>query len=243
MNIIKKISFLIILMILTFYFNIRPSEGANTSNNIITFFVETKPEIETKNLLNNEEEKINNDTIEEINPSKELISIPDLRVTYFGWTTVSDNKGQIVLPLKKTQSGITLIITPAIKPVLLNDALVSYFVLDAPATSYKINEFKDEKAKKSYWQITKSKLEKNKKIPVDAIVILANPENIDLKNMQPMTPNPNTVLPKLDINPKILKDMDDLALNFIEISNYFSVLNMQKKVTDKTISNILEYIT
>jgi hypothetical protein len=267
MNIIKKISFLIILVFFTFCRKIKPNE-THTSANVITFFIETekknseikndesedskKEDNEFKN--KNEDNEVKNNVIKdneikdseietkdnEIEYGKEekktflesFNGMPNVRVVYMGWTTLSDKNGQVILPFQQTKPEITLIVTPSIKPVLLNDTLVSYFILDEPGISYQINELNDEKTKKSYWQITKSQLTKNSKIPFNAIVIFSNPEDIIIPNEQyPMRHSANMVLPKLyaSKNQKFLKEMDEIALNFVSISRYFSTLRTQKK--------------
>jgi hypothetical protein len=148
---------------------------------------------------------------------------------YGGFFTYSDYEGQIVIPRKHSEDTLTLIITPRITPVIIQGNTVHHFITDetSPAKWYSFERVKRSQVTKdnlpALWKVTKMVPPANRIIPPYALVLLEEPDLIEVQEQEiPTTATANLILPDLYIDPDTSTAYS--ALNFLKISNYFAPL-------------------
>lgn len=100
-------------------------------------------------------------------------------VSYSGFIETSDNNGLVSFTRKHTSPHISLIITREVKPIYTFGNTVHHWELkNNNAAHFMIRKEFDEKTKKSYWDVQKEVLPTNNIIPLEAVIIFADPEHI-----------------------------------------------------------------
>lgn len=149
-------------------------------------------------------------------------TVEGLVATYFGWWTYSDYHGQVVFPLHHEQPKLLVVITPKISPILTHDHMVEGFFIP-PDVTYDVYNFERTIRKNSAeWTIKKSSLPAQKKVPLNALVILAKPEDIPIHegSFPGIKSGTDFVLPPLTIAHDTKLVMD--ALHSLTLNRYFS---------------------
>ncbi|MCX5922505.1 MAG: hypothetical protein NTX86_04215 [Candidatus Dependentiae bacterium] len=97
--------------------------------------------------------------------------------TYGGYLNVSDQYGQLSFPYKHSQKSVDILITPKITPIMMAGNTVHHWELEdnVPATMYHLEQQLDDQTKVTVWETKPAELPKNKKIPVQTIIIIAKP--------------------------------------------------------------------
>jgi hypothetical protein len=142
-------------------------------------------------------------------------------VTYRGLVTHSDFNGQISFPLRQEPETVTMVVTGGIKPVLLFSNTVHHLELveDFPADFYQFSRRKDELHKTVLWDVRKIK-PKNRRIPDDALVVIAPPSQIVvIEGKFSADQSPNFILPNIYVSDAITMSSD--ALQFLKVAKFF----------------------
>jgi hypothetical protein len=154
--------------------------------------------------------------------------------TYAGFVHASDVKGQLTFPRKHTRPFLYVIITPSIIPILMLDNTVHHWELapGAPYAVYTYERKKDKETKQYFWEVQQLPELKNHVIPLESLVIFAQPHYIYIPTGITLTKdNPNLILP--DIYVKKGFNLINNSLYVLNISQYLGQANRfyQKKPT------------
>ncbi len=201
--------------------------------NIIAFFKYEKPFIDLEaELLKEKIEKpgkINRWGL------KQLLTIPlstlGIIGAYAGYCTVSNSIGQLTFPRKHAKDEITVVITQKIKPVIVRGQTVRNFIVTpgAPSQWYTFTRNPaDQKIRTPYWTVKDLDVTENTRIPAEALIIFAKPEDIKIPTSPIATIGGTTLLlPTLDITK--LYRVEPNALQFLKVSKYFSPVKQYRR--------------
>lgn len=148
--------------------------------------------------------------------------IHGIYVIYHGMVTHSDFNGQVIFPLQQMSDTLQVIVTNAIRPVLLFGNTVHHLELEAdhPAAFYTYHRTVDEEEKTYRWEIKKNQTPPKKHIPDDALVIIAKPSDIIMHEGLFITEkSANVILPPLSVVDTLLTT--DLAFQFLKVAKFF----------------------
>ena len=126
--------------------------------------------------------------------------ISGIFATFMGYSTFSDANGQIAFPYKAKKTKFNVIVTASIKPVFMRGNTIHNYLV--PETKdlvwYTYNLTKGKDSKKYFWQVKEKQDIANKNLPIDSIIILAKPKEIDIKTgLFPVFGRPNVILPEI----------------------------------------------
>jgi len=145
--------------------------------------------------------------IRDLNSDKVVTNVP-LQATYGGFFVSSNHNGQIILPRKTENPEFYLMITPTIAPSISILNNVSHLIIpnQNPVVMYHL-ELQDQN-----WITTQVTIPDNRQVPLQAIVILTEPENVTLKEgRSPILLNKHLVLPSIYLT-KEVNDQNSLAI-------------------------------
>ncbi len=146
--------------------------------------------------------------------------------SYGGTFAVSDMNGQVAFGRKTPGPRLHLIVTEDIKAVpvnpLRNKTLLGFVPDPKAALQYYHYERKQDPETELYsWIVTEEPFAKNKRIPVDAIIIFAHPRHIVVPiGTTHTTESENLVLPDIFTTHNLTSALN--ALRFFKIRHYFS---------------------
>jgi hypothetical protein len=200
------------------------------SSSTISFFIRPLPRVldglrrEEKSLEmpKSETKKILNKVSKEFNPERLYSGI---YVSYLGQLARSDIQGHIVFPRKSIQSSFHLLVTPEIKPLLLNvlnrTSIIGLTLATLSDTSYYLYELVDSpETGLLTWYINEKPLP-DTLLPLDVIIVFAHPQDIMVPvGTTATTASNNLLLP--DIYITNTAQPTSVALQFLKLRNLFS---------------------
>jgi len=219
----------------------RGAKAERVTPSVMTFFIEYDPEPSLQKVREQEETETRQIvTMEEIKREERAFkkprSVPGIEATYYGTTTVSDSNGQIMFGRMHTGNELRVIITPAIVPVLIDENLVSYMKPspDEPLISYNLVREKNPHTTKWEWLVKKETTTKTERIPIDAIVILADPKLVYFKEgAYASIKGENFFLPTVYVR-RVDAEADEIAIRFLTANRYFAPIRLDdKKSTER----------
>lgn len=210
---------------------------AEISPHIITFFIRPLPPAykepdpaKLERSISSPEKIVKTLIKKEINT---LHLYSGIYASYSGHFAVSDMNGQITFPRKTAGPRLHLIVTEDVKAVpvdpLNNKTLLGFLPDPKAALQYYHYERKQDPETELYsWIVTEEPFIKNKRIPVDAIVIFAHPRHV----IVPMgtthtTDSENLVLPDIFTTHNLTSALN--ALRFFKVRHYFSPVKIEYK--------------
>jgi len=139
-----------------------------------------------------------------IKTHKRRTGVPGVMCMYAGHVALSDEKGQVVFPRTSPQEPkINFLITKGIKPAyMIAPATVHNWQLDPahPAHMYQIRLKQNEATELYYFEAMPTSLPKDNNIPINTIIIIAEPKNIFIPQGATITDySPNLTLPNVYI--------------------------------------------
>lgn len=155
--------------------------------------------------------------------------------TYAGFVEASSPyDGGIIFPRKHVKPLFHLIITKQIEPIIMLGRTVHHWELlpSVPASVYRIEQQQDPDTKLYYWHVAKEQLPDNK-IPLNGIVLFANPHDVHVSEGISLTTNdPQLELPDVYIN----EDYDPIraALRLLQINHFFRLIRPMYKAGNPT---------
>jgi hypothetical protein len=167
------------------------------------------------------------------NLSKHYLSpkLSGMFATYGGFLTTSDLNGEISFPRKHVKSFINLIITERLTPIVMASNTIHHWELEegAPAEAYRMEQKWDPETRLLYWDVTQEPLPKNNIIPLESMVLIADPKYVDVPlGISLFKDSPHLILPDIYIKKGINLTAD--ALYVLNLSHYFGgILPMYKK--------------
>lgn len=221
--------FLIVWFIITFYCIPMINAEQSSAPHIVTFFF--KPALvqfcdstachETLNHLVTIPGHINRTIL-----NQKLLSplISGIYVTYAGLITCSDFNGQVSFPIQQINDTFTLVVTDAIKPVLLFGNTVNHleFVENNPAQIYRFTRTHGiDKQTPTLWNVRKIERPVNNRLPENAIVIVAHPSHIVIiEGTSHADEGPNIILPHIYVTDTMTLSTN--ALQFLKVVKFFA---------------------
>jgi len=157
---------------------------------------------------------------------------------YGGYLNLSDANGHISFPYKHSKKSVSIIITHNIFPIWGPGNTVLHWQLEDNAKSamFTMSQKTDDTAKISYWDTQQAKLPDDKKIPPQAIIIIAKPHDIYMPiGVTPTTESPSLLLPDIYAKQGIDHVMDTLYM--LKWRHLFSPIHYQYK-TDPAHNNV-----
>jgi hypothetical protein len=165
---------------------------------------------------------------------KQLLTIPlstlGIIGAYAGYCTVTNSIGQLIFPRKHAKDEVTLVITQKIKPVIVRGQTVRNFIVTPGAASkwYTLTRESNEKTPTAFWTTKSLEPQESARIPADALIIFANPEDILIPQSPIATINGTTLLlPTLSVTKHYRVEPN--ALQFLKISKYFSTVKLSHR--------------
>lgn len=141
-----------------------------------------------------------------------------------GFTAISDNTGQIILPRYVATPELTIVVTQSLKPIpeALAPNTIHHWQIINPdkAAYYKADLIQDTETELYHWHISTTKQYKdNLIVPRDALIIFANPKHIIIPTGTITNPN----------NVKLNQTATNLVLpDFYSTQNIESVINSMR---------------
>jgi hypothetical protein len=154
-------------------------------------------------------------------------------VAYFGYIATSDKTGQVSFPRKHQKPSFSLLICRDITPIFMFKNTIHHWQIKhgSKASFYSIERQQDPTSKLYFWNIAKETIPENNHLPVNTIVVFANPEDVYVPEGISMTnKNPQLLLPSLYAKNSIEKPENALAA--IEIRTFFDPI-MRTYKTEK----------
>lgn len=145
--------------------------------------------------------------------------------TYAGFLSVSNTDGEIAFPRKHTDPQLYILVTEELVPIVRSGNTLSHWELneDRPAVMYQITKTKDENGPLEYYETAASSLPANNVVPLESIVIFANPRYVYIPlGVTPSTESPHLVLPDIYINHRI--NLTSPALHVLNVMHYYGAL-------------------
>lgn len=127
--------------------------------------------------------------------------------TYAGFLEASNPHGYIVFPRKHTNPSLKLLLTNRITPIIMFEQTIQHWQLipNEDAQLYTIEKTTDPDTQLTYWNVTKAELPEDNVIPMETLIIVAQPQHIYVPTGITITDDgPNLILPPIytrkDIN-------------------------------------------
>jgi hypothetical protein len=213
--------------------------SGQTSPHVITFFIRPLPVSTTPALEKALERQKKALTSQKIlkPPFDKVFNLPLLHagvyVAYAGTFAHSNADGQILFDRKTADPKLHVLITEDIKPVPidpLNEKTLYGFVVapKAQAQQYLIERLKDPETDLYEWHVTPEPLSKDKRIPIDTIIIFANPKHV----IVPIGPTATTLNESFILPDFYATEGHNSAANafqFLKIRHYFAPVSFEYK--------------
>jgi hypothetical protein len=158
---------------------------------------------------------------------KQLLAIPlstlGIIGAYAGFCAVSNNVGQLTFPRKHAKDEQIIVVTQKIKPVIIRGQTVRNFIVTpgAPSEWYQFIRKPADKVGNPYWIINSYEVPTSGRIPAEALIIFANPEDIKVPETAVVTlGGTSLLLPTLQVTKQYRVEPN--ALQFLKISKYFT---------------------
>ena len=213
----------------------------------MTFFIEQRPAEKPKEVQEIKKEALRTlVSIKQIK-QKQLASfekpraIPGVQVTYLGSAIHSDHNGQIFIARKHGGDTLTFVITPYIRPMMIDENLVSHFRVGTGLQSqwYSLTRKKDAVDKKWYWHVNKIQPPSDNSIPLETIAILADPANVFIDEGAHVTiKGSNFFLPTVYVKPD--DHTGSAAIPFIAVNRYFTPTHTLKKLSSERYAQAIQ---
>ena len=132
-----------------------------------------------------------------------------------GLVTFSDANGEVIFPRQQISEVVTVVVTNGIVPIFLSASTVYHNQLreNAPAAFYTYTRNHNQKTGKSTWIVQRIHPPAQNRIPDDAIVIIAKPEQIDIiEGVSETGDSANFILPHMYVKEKVTTPINVLSL-------------------------------
>ncbi len=148
--------------------------------------------------------------------------------SYAGFIEASDVKGQLTFPRKHARPFLYVIITSQVTPIMMLQNTIHHWEIPSgvPYAVYTYERKKDEETKKYFWDIQRIEELKDNIIPLESLIIFAQPHYIYIPTGITLTTNnPNLILP--DIYVKKGFNLIKNSLYVLNLNQYLGQVNRQ----------------
>ncbi|MCL4361312.1 hypothetical protein M1446_03085 [Candidatus Dependentiae bacterium] len=201
------------------------------STQIVTFFIKRyNGQIDLEKKIKDKLEKPGAITNAAIKRSLFPTYSRGILASYLGQICFSDRFGQIMFNYLTKKDVFTVVVTQSIKPVFMQGRTIHHWVLSESKDSkwYSFEKIQDPVNKQFYWNVTEKEIPANRALPLDAIIIFAQPEDIIVYTGKfPVPFENNIVLPDIYATKKINIPLS--AIQFLKIRKYFAPVKKEYK--------------
>ncbi|MFT6765137.1 MAG: hypothetical protein ACJAZS_000004 [Alteromonas naphthalenivorans] len=193
------------------------------SPHMITFFFKDYPTIEKNSF-----KKV---SLKKKNPRSGIV------VSYFGFMATSDKSGEIMFPRRHQKPDFSLLVCDNPEPIFMLENTIHHWQVrkNSKHAFYTLKRETDARTKLSFWDVKKSTLPSDKHLPVNTLVVFAEPETIYVPEGITLTNDkPQLFLPPIYAKQNHLAAKNALAA--LELRAFFDPLSRIyniKKHTDK----------
>lgn len=181
------------------------------ANPTITVFFEQTQEVEKVSQKLRKPGKLAKHTVRHI---IQHVPVAGILVTYGGYIATSSFNGEIIFPRAHQKSSVTILVTPEMMPIALFENTLLHWKLipGMPAKMYTCEQKYNEAKSQYYWDVKEVPLPEDNVIPLSALVIIADPKNIELEiGETPTNETANLILPDIQVKK---------GINIIKNSSY-----------------------
>lgn len=200
------------------------------SSGTITIFIRSRPAN-----VNNLQYKLDKKTT----PVSRMIIKSQLRrslisgiyASYAGFISSSDYNGEMIFPRKTTHDSLTLVITPAVDPVMLKGKTVNNLMVkkNEPVKVYTCTRKQELRKKYYYWDVESAHLNSSR-LPWYAIIFFADPTTLTLDLGTYVTEGGvHLLLPPLFNSKENFKQSE--ALRLLKINRFFAPVKKTYRFT------------
>jgi hypothetical protein len=160
--------------------------------------------------------------------------------SYFGYLNSSNTAGQLKFPRKHNDSSFKLVITERIEPLFMLENTINTWSIPEKAkyAYYSIERKKDEKSNLYFWDVQEEKLPSDRALPLNAIMLIAKPEELYVPTgIVPTTNTPQIVLPQIFVKSTIR--LAENALSIVPIRQFFESISLSSKTQGADIQSKL----
>lgn len=161
--------------------------------------------------------------------------------SYGGFLAASDVDGMISFPRRHDKPTIHFLITEKITPVIMIRSIIHHWELETgtPAVLYSVSRQKSVTANLFYWDVQEAQLPNDKHIPIDTIIIFANPKNIFVPiGITETKDRPNLLLPDIYVKNNTTQTPESLYV--LNIRYCFGPVNSIYKTTPTSYIELLK---
>lgn len=157
--------------------------------------------------------------------------------TYAGYVAMSNYDGQTSFPKKHALPMLYLLITNKITPILMAGNTIHHWEIAGSAQMYKVERLHNNTEDLYYWNVEEVPLPEDKRIPLEAITIIAKPDRIYVPQGITLTDNnTNFVLPTIYVKKGINTNAN--ALYMLNVRQFFGHTHpTYKKGTNRYLSH------
>lgn len=194
------------------------------ASNVISFFLKDYPEKDDFNNINKITKECNllKTHFQTICNSYNISHNFAVFSTYAGYLSMSNTNGQIIFPRKVVNNSINLLVTNKLSPVFMFGATIAFWEIQDPNSKmYFFERSQDPETKLFYWEVKEKPLPASNRVPVQTIVIIADPKEIYIPLGTTITrSSANLLLPDIYVK----KDINSVAniLFTLNIKPFFS---------------------
>ncbi len=221
------VGFLIALSLGPHYLHAANTESAMGSTSIISFFIKEYPEKSNVKNVNKtiKECSLLKNHFQTICKSYDISHNFAIFSTYAGYLSMSNINGQIVFPRKVVNDSVNLLVTNKIRPVFMFGSTIAFWEIQDPDSKmYLLEREQDKDTKLFFWQTKEKQLPASKRVPVQTIIIIAEPKEIYVPiGATPTKHSANLILPDIYVR----KNIDNISniLFVLNIKPFFSKTN------------------
>ncbi len=146
-------------------------------------------------------------------------SVQGIFATYMGSVDTSDASGQISFLRRQLGDEVIFVVTRSLQPILSGPTTVHHFIVskDAPVAYYRM--VRDTALSK--WAVRKIKTPEDRVVPLTAIVLIAEPDQVVLPDESFITTkSPNLLLPTVYALKTLTPGIN--ALHFLAVNRFFA---------------------
>lgn len=175
-------------------------------------------------------------------PKKHLKNkaVPGVMAIYAGQVTLSNDNGQIIFPRLQQKPLVNILISKGIKPAyIIAPSTVHNWMIDTAHSSimYIMQLKQDPTTQLYYFETNLAPLPKDNNIPLETIIIIANPTDIFVPEGATLTDfSPNLTLPPIFIKREFCFIFNSLAT--LAIKQYFTQTASTFQTENQTVSMI-----
>ncbi|HAU30061.1 TPA: hypothetical protein DCW54_00265 [Candidatus Dependentiae bacterium] len=154
-----------------------------------------------------------------------------LYATYYGFSSYLNANSQIIFPRKNATDTVLIIVTKQIYPIITRGRTVNYFVRrpDLDAAFYEFKRIKDSKTETYCWETKEIQAPKNSKIPVDAIILHAKPNELYIpEGLSKTIGGEHLILPIIYPTKELARSYG--SLSFLKIKKYFAPIEARTEI-------------